>query len=100
MAAKNTKYTSKDWFFKVLAALLPGALFTYGLAGVVGLLCHANGSPQSASGQYLMWLAALVWCLLLSFCFLFRTALQAWVVLLGGSAGVWGLFFAVRSFLS
>ncbi|MFT8671107.1 hypothetical protein [Acetobacter orientalis] len=97
MATLKTPYTSKNWLVKVLAALVPGVIFTLGLTGVVGLLCHTNGNPQSASGQYLMWLTALVWSTLLSTCFLFRSGRQAWGYLSLGCAIVWAAYFLLRS---
>ncbi|GBQ08463.1 hypothetical protein [Acetobacter cerevisiae] len=100
MSRTVRKFSSKNWFFKVLAAVLPGALLVGGLMGVVGVLCHTDGSPRSASGQYLMWMAALLWSALLSVCFLFRSGLQAWGVLIVANGVVWGLFVVLRSVLS
>lgn len=100
MPPKRIPYTSKNWVFKVLAALMPGLIFTIGLTGVVGLLSHTNGSPQSASGQYLMWLTALVWSTVLSTCFLFRTGRQAWVWLSISCAVIWALFFVLRGIMA
>nr|WP_298796632.1 hypothetical protein [uncultured Acetobacter sp.] len=82
-----------------MAAVFPGAVLVCGLMGVVGVLCHTDGSPRSASGQYLMWMAAFIWSLLLSVCFLFRSGRQAWGVLAVANGVVWALFFLLRSVL-
>lgn len=99
MSASGQTFSSKNWFFKVLAAVFPGAVLVCGLMGVVGVLCHTDGSPRSASGQYLMWMAAFIWSLLLSVCFLFRSGRQAWGVLAVANGVVWALFFLLRSVL-
>ena len=97
MATLDTPYNRIIWVVEVLAALVPGFIFALGLTGVVGLLGRTNGNPQSASGQYLMWLTALVWSTLLSTCFLFRSGRQAWGYLSLGCAIVWAAYFLLRS---
>ncbi|OUJ07865.1 hypothetical protein [Acetobacter malorum] len=99
MSRTAQKLSSKNWFFKVLAAVFAGGVLVCGLMGLVGVLCHTDGSPRSASGQYLMWMAALLWSALLSVCFLFRSGLQAWGVLIVANGVVWGLFVVLRSVL-
>lgn len=100
MSKPPQKFTTDQWIYKVLAALLPGTLLVCAVMGVVGVLCHADGSPRSASGQYLMWMAALLWSALLSVCFLFRSGVQAWGLLAAANGVVWGLFVLLRSVLA
>ncbi|MDN7355485.1 hypothetical protein [Acetobacter senegalensis] len=98
--SKPEPLSSRNWFPKVSAAVVAGGLLTFGIMGVVGLLCHSDASPRTLSAQFLLWLVALVWCVLLSVCFLFRSGRQAWVVLAGANVLVWGLFFAIRGLVS
>ncbi|MFT8472664.1 hypothetical protein [Acetobacter persici] len=100
MSRDGKTFSTDQWVSKVLAAVLLGVVLVCGLMGVVGVLSHTDGSPRSASGQYLMWMAALVWSILLSVCFLFRSGRQAWGGLSVASAVAWGLFFVLRSVLA
>ncbi|WP_264819554.1 hypothetical protein, partial [Acetobacter tropicalis] len=84
----------------VSAAVVAGAVLTVGIMGVVGVLCHADGSPRTLSAQFLLWLVPPVWCSLLGACFLFRSGRQAWGVLAVANVLVWGLFFAIRGLAS
>ena len=90
--------TSKDWFGKASAGLLPG----FGIAlGISGLLFHALGIGESyfsLAGQFTMWIIAPVWCLILSLCFLFGSGQRAWLWLGAGCAAIWGALFLMGGF--
>lgn len=84
--------TNRQWLVKLVAGIVPGIMFSFGCMAVVGVLCRTTGEPRTASAQFLMWLAVLVWLGVMGSCFLFRSGLRAWVVLGGAAMLVWGLF--------
>lgn len=90
-------YTSQNWLSKVTAAVVPGNLLTFGLVGVIGLLSHADSDPRKASAQFLTWLTVLLWCTILSTCFLFSNGKRAWNYLSAAALCVWGLFFVLKA---
>lgn len=92
--------TSRDWFPKVAAATLPGAGLTLGVIGVLGCVSHGDVTPRGASGQFLMWLAALIWVVLLGTCFLFRSGRRAWLSLVAANIIVWSAYGLTRMLLS
>lgn len=86
--------TSRDWFGKASAGLILG--FAIAL-GVSGLLFWAMGVTEgyfSLRGQLTMWIIAPIWCGILSFCFLFRSGMRAWLVLGAAAAAIWLALFA------
>lgn len=85
-------FTNRQWLAKLVAGIVPGIMFSFGCMAVVGVLCGTTGEPRTASAQFLMWLAVLVWLGVMGSCFLFRSGLRAWVVLGGAAMLVWGLF--------
>ncbi|KXV63926.1 hypothetical protein [Acetobacter orleanensis] len=100
MSREVRKFSTDQWFFKVLASVFLGSLLVCGMMGVVGVVCHTDGNPRTASAQYLMWMAALVWSVVLSGCFLFRSGWQAWGVLALANSAAWGLFSLLRSVMA
>lgn len=70
---------NRHWLAKLLAGLLPGAAFSLGVMVLIGHVCGSTGNPMTQSAQWLMWLAALLWVVCLTLCFLFRTGLGAWL---------------------
>jgi hypothetical protein len=84
--------TNRQWPAKLVAAIVPGIIFSFGCMAVVGLLCHTTGETRTVSSQFLMWLAVLVWLGVMGSCFLFRSGLRAWIVLGGAAILVWALF--------
>ncbi|MDE7546976.1 hypothetical protein PY793_03090 [Acetobacter fabarum] len=88
----NRPLTNRQWLAKLVAAIVPGMMFSFGCMAVVGLLCHATGEARTVSSQFLMWLVVLVWLCVMGSCFLFRSGLCAWVVLGGAATVVWALF--------
>ncbi|MCP1243697.1 hypothetical protein GOB86_13070 [Acetobacter lambici] len=88
----ETRLNNRQWLAKFMAALVPGALLSFGAMAVVGTLCHTTGDIRTVSAQFLMWMAVLVWLALLGSCFLFRSGARAWAVLGGAALLVWGVF--------
>lgn len=90
-------YTSQNWFPKVMAAIVPGNIFIFGLVGIVGVLTHVDNAPRAASAQFLVWLTVLLWCILLPLCFLFSNGKRAWNYLSISAFCAWALFFALKA---
>lgn len=86
------RLNNRQWLTKLVAAIVAGAIFSFGSMAVMGVLCHTTGDPKTVSAQFLMWLAVLVWLVLIGSCFLFRSGLRAWCVLGGAAILAWGLF--------
>lgn len=83
----------RDWLAKSLAGTLLG--LALGLA--VGGLCmrYGDGAPP-LKAQLAMWLVAPVWMAVLSFVFLFRSGLRAWLWLLAANALAYAPLLAGR----
>lgn len=91
------QFTSRDWFGKVSAALISGFALSIALTVLFCELVGVKDSFFDARGQMAMWAVAPIWVGLLSFCFLFRSGMQAWAWLLGANLLVWTALFALRS---
>ena len=93
----NTPLSSRDWFGKVSAALLPGFVLTLGLSGLLAWAIGVGDTYFSTKGQLTMWAMAPIWCGILSFCFLFRSGVRAWATLGAAAALAWLALFATGS---
>lgn len=82
----RVRLQSRHWFGKTMA----GAVLGFGLALALSGLFAWLGPDGIAGGggkvQFNMWLMAPVWALVLSFVYLFRDSLRAWLWL--GAANV------------
>lgn len=88
---------ASPWTTKTLAGLLLG----YALAlAVVALFVALVPAPATQTFQMAMWLVVPVWLTVLSFVYLFPTAVGAWAWLGGGTALAWALVAAARAALS
>ena len=81
--------SSRDWFGKVSAAFILGFTLALGCAGLFRELMDVGEGYFSTKGQFAMWLMSPVWALSLSFCFLFRSGLRAWLWLFAANLLVW-----------
>lgn len=88
--------TSRDWFGKASAAVVLGFTLTLALTCTFAALFSKGDSYFSAQGQMAMWLVSPIWCLILSFCFLFRSTARAWAWLAAANILAWALYVAVR----
>lgn len=88
------RYNNKNWFGKLSAALVLGFTLTIGLTGLLLHYGFGHVGIFSSHGQFLMWLVSPIWLSILSFCFLFRTGLHAWIYLLSANALIWGTVVA------
>ena len=88
--------SSRDWFGKLSAALVLGFALSLALTCTFEALFSDGDAFFSAQGQIAMWLMSPIWCALLSFCFLFRSAARAWGWLAVANLFGWTLYAAVR----
>lgn len=92
----GVELTSRDWFGKVSAAALLGFALTLALTCTFAALFSRGDSYFTAQGQIAMWLVAPIWCLILSFCFLFRSGARAWAWLAVANVVAWAVYAGVR----
>lgn len=96
MSTERVRLQSRHWFGKASAGLILG----FGLAiAVSGLFAWLGPGGIDAGGgklQFNMWLVAPVWAGVVSFVFLFRNSVRAWLWLGLANAIAFGLLCAVR----
>jgi hypothetical protein len=92
--------TSRDWFGKVSAAVVLGFTLTLALTCTFAALLARGDAYFSPQGQMAMWLVSPIWCLILSFCFLFRSAARAWAWLAAANVVAWALYVGARLVMS
>ncbi|SMH47201.1 hypothetical protein [Azospirillum agricola] len=85
-----------DWWSKSLAGTLLG--FTLAIA-LSGLFAWAGpGGPRALNKiQFNMWMVAPIWLGVVSFCFLFRSGLRAWLWLGGANLLAYAALHAART---
>lgn len=88
--------SSRDWPGKASAGVILGFTLATALATLFAALFSRGDSYFTAQGQVAMWLTAPIWCLVLSLCFLFRSGLQAWVLLGAANLVAWTVYAAAR----
>lgn len=88
-----------DWWRKTLAGVLLGfllALVTTGLFAWAG----PGGIAATDKVQFNMWLLTLLWLLIMSLVYLFRSGNQALLWLGGANLLLWPLFLIVRGVMA
>jgi hypothetical protein len=93
MAEAKPAPIRRDWWAKSLAGALLG--LTLALA-VGGMFMRYVDGPAMITSQIAMWVVPPVWMAVLSFCFLFRSGLRAWLWLLAANALAWALVWVGR----
>lgn len=86
MSTLRVRLESRHWFGKTCAGVVLGFGLALALSGLFAWLgpdgIHAGGGKN----QFNMWLMAPIWATVLSFVYLFRNSLRAWLWL--GAANV------------
>lgn len=93
----RAELTSRDWFGKVSAAVVLGFTLALALTCAFGAALSEGDGYFTAQGQVAMWLTAPLWCLVLGFCFFFRSGAQAWGWLASANLPAWALYAALRT---
>ena len=97
MSEQPQPLRSEDWFGKAAAGLVCGFTLAIALTGLFAWLGPRGLMHSSAKTQLAMWLVSPTWVVVLSTCFLFRSAARAWSWLLLANGLCFGLLFAVRA---
>ncbi|MGF7156257.1 hypothetical protein [Novosphingobium gossypii] len=90
--------TSREWFGKTSAALVLGFTLALALSGLFRWATGYGDAYYSSKGQLGMWVMALTWPLILSFVFLFRSSLRAWLWLALANLAAWVPLLALGEF--
>lgn len=91
---------SRHWFGKSMAGLVLGAGLSLALSGWFAWLGPGGIDAGAGKIQFNMWLIAPLWCGVLSFVFLFRDSLRAWLWLGAANIVAFGVLWLVRSAMS
>lgn len=97
--AASDKLTSRNWFGKASAGLVLG----YGLAvALTGLFAWfgPGGYGGDDKIQFNMWMMSPIWAGVLSFCFLFRDGLRAWLWLGLANLAAFAVLFGARALIA
>lgn len=89
--------TSRNWLGKASAGVILGYILALGLSGLIYRAISAGGPGLSTKAQFTMWMISPIWCLIVSFCFLFRSGPRAWTWLGLACALVWLALYATGS---
>ncbi len=87
MLSTRTQKIQPDWWSKSLAAILLGLLISYGVIGIFAWFGPDNLTETLSNERALwrtyfnMWMIAPIWLLIISFSFMFRSGLRAWLSL-------------------
>lgn len=79
MSDDTFRYSSRDWFGKASAGVILGFAIALAWTGVVAWLGPEGLMHSSGKTQLNMWLMAPIWATIVSFCFLFKSTLRAWL---------------------
>lgn len=91
---------SRHWFGKGSAGLLLGFGLALALSGWFAWLGPGGIDGGGGKIQFTMWLISPIWCVVLSFVFLFRTSARAWCWLGAANVVAFGALWIVRSVMA
>ncbi|KRB11284.1 hypothetical protein [Lysobacter sp. Root690] len=91
---------SRHWFGKGSAGLLLGFGLALALSGLFAWLGPGGIDGGGGKIQFNMWLISPIWCMALSFVFLFRTSARAWCWLGAANVVAFGALWIVRSVMA
>lgn len=95
---EGRQLTSRDWFGKASAGFLLGYTLALGLTSLFAVF-GPGGAGGAMKVQFNMWMMSPVWALILSFCFLFRDSLRAWLWLGAANLVTFGLLYGGRGLI-
>ena len=79
MSKTSFQYTSRDWLSKSSAGVILGFVIAIALSSIYGRIGPGGLFWGGAEPQFVMWMVWPIWTGILSFCFLFRTGVRAWL---------------------
>ncbi len=84
-----------DWWSKSLVGVVLGFCLAVGLVGLFAWF-GPGGINADAKNQFNMWMIAPLWMLILSFSYLFRTGMRAFLWLAGANVLTYSMMFLFR----
>lgn len=96
MSEISVRLQSRHWFGKTCAGVLLGFGLALALSGVFAWLGPDGLEGGNGKNQFNMWLMAPIWAGVLSFVFLFRDSLRAWLWLGTANVAAFGLLWILR----
>ncbi|SBV37369.1 conserved membrane hypothetical protein [uncultured Stenotrophomonas sp.] len=94
--ATRVRLQSRHWFGKTMAGVVLGFGLALALSGLFAWLGPDGIAGGGGKVQFNMWLMAPVWALVLSFVYLFRDSLRAWLWLGAANALAFAALWCVR----
>ncbi|WP_066097948.1 hypothetical protein [Xanthomonas massiliensis] len=97
MRPPPAKLDSRHWLGKTCAGTVLGFGLAVALSGLFAWLGPGGIGAGGGKAQFNMWLMAPVWAGVLSFVFLFRDSLRAWLWLGAANGLAFALLWVVRT---
>ncbi|MEH6419920.1 hypothetical protein [Pseudomonas sp. CGJS7] len=97
MNDKAPRLQSSHWFGKTSAGLILGFGLALALSGLFAWLSPGGIDGGGGKAQFNMWLISPIWCVVLSFVFLFRSSARAWLWLGAANALAFAALWLLRS---
>ena len=94
--AARVRLQSRHWFGKTMAGVVLGFGLALALSGLFAWFSPGGIAGGGGKVQFVMWLMAPVWALVLSFVYLFRDSLRAWLWLGAANALAFAALWCVR----
>ena len=94
--AARVRLQSRHWFGKTVAGAVLGFALPLALSGLFAWLSPGGIDAGGGKAQFNMWLMAPLWAGVLSFVYLFRDSLRAWLWLGAANALAFAALWCVR----
>ena len=94
--AARVRLQSRHWFGKTVAGAVLGIGLALALSGLFAWLSPGGIDADGGKAQFNMWLMAPLWAGVLSFVYLFRDSLRAWLWLGAANALAFAALWCVR----
>ena len=92
----RVRLQSRHWFGKTMAGVVLGFGLALALSGLFAWLSPGGIDAGGGKAQFNMWLMAPLWAGVLSFVYLFRDSLRAWLWLGAANALAFAALWCVR----
>ena len=96
MNQARVRLESRHWFGKTCAGVVLGFGLALALSGLFAWLGPDGINAGGGKNQFNMWLMAPIWATVLSFVYLFRDSLRAWLWLGAANVAAFGMLALAR----
>ncbi|MNU94302.1 hypothetical protein D3C71_842800 [compost metagenome] len=96
MSEARIRLQSNHWFGKTCAGVVLGFGLALAVSGLFAWLGPDGINAGGGKNQFNMWLMAPLWATVLSFVYLFRSSLRAWLWLGAANVLAFGLLWLTR----